>query len=285
MIKSMTGFGLSSVTNGDNTYNIEIKSVNGRFLETKFKGIQLEMSIENEIKRIIKAKLIRGNVYVRIDSDLTNNNKIIFDKEKYELLKGILRDIHVRYGQRMNMSDIISSNDLLKLNDQKSPGKKELITNIELALIQLDEMRKLEGRKILEDTLERVNRIKKIIDLIKEKSANYKIEKQDKLRLKIESLLNGEGIDESRLIQEVAYYSEKMDITEEIVRCEIHFSQLNSYLETNEPVGKRINFLLQEITREINTIGSKSSQTEVIINIVEIKNELEKIREQFQNIL
>ena len=124
-----------------------------------------------------------------------------------------------------------------------------------------------------------------IIDLIKEKSANYKIEKQDKLRLKIESLLNGEGIDESRLIQEVAYYSEKMDVTEEIVRCEIHFSQLNSYLETNEPVGKRINFLLQEITREINTIGSKSSQTEVIINIVEIKNELEKIREQFQNIL
>ena len=285
MIKSMTGFGLSSVKNGDNKYNIEIKSVNGRFLETKFKGIKLEMSAENEIKKIIKAKLIRGNVYVRIDSDLTNNNKIIFDKEKYELLKGILKDIHVRYGQPMNMSDIITSNDLLKLNDEKSPGNKELITNVELALTQLDEMRKVEGRKILKDTLKRVNLIRKTIDLIKEKSNNYKFEKQEKLRLKIESLLSDEGIDESRLIQEVAYYSEKMDITEEIVRCEIHFSQLNSYLERNEPVGKRINFLLQEINREINTIGSKSSQTEVTINIVEIKNELEKIREQVQNIL
>ena len=117
------------------------------------------------------------------------------------------------------------------------------------------------------------------------KTTNYKSEKQHTLRIKIKELLNGEDIDESRLIQEVAYFSEKMDVTEEIVRCNSHFDQLHNYLRIDEPVGKRINFLLQEIVREINTIGSKSSQSDVIMHVVEIKDELEKIREQMQNIL
>ena len=285
MIKSMTGFGLSSLIDGDYKYNIEIKSVNGRFLEIKFKGTQLDLLVENKIKELIKSKLYRGTVYIRIDLDSTMINKVTFDQEKYELLKGILKDIHVRYGQPMNMGDIISSSDLLKLNETKLPDKKELIKCVELALNQLSDMRKAEGEKILEDILNRIKRIKKIVVLIKEKANNHKFEKQERLRLKIKDLLNGEDLDESRLIQEVAYYIEKADVTEEIVRCKSHFTQLIFLLERNEPVGKRINFLLQEIGREVNTIGSKSTQTEVIIDIVEIKDELEKIREQIQNIL
>ena len=285
MIKSMTGFGLSSSLNRDYKYNIEIKSINGRFFETKFKGIQLGILTENKIKELIKSKLYRGTVYIRIDVDSTRTNKITFDQEKYELLKDILRDIHVRYGHPMNMSDIISSSDLLKFNEQKLPDDKELIECVEIALDQVDDMRKAEGDKILEDILKRVKRIQEIIGLIGEKVDIYKFEKQERLRLKVKDLLNGENLDESRLIQEVAYYIEKMDVTEEIVRCNSHFNQLIYLFERNEPVGKRINFLLQEIGREINTIGSKSTQPEVIINIVEIKDDLEKIREQIQNIL
>ena len=285
MIKSMTGFGLSSSLNRDYKYNIEIKSINGRFFETKFKGIQLGILTENKIKELIKSKLYRGTIYIRIDVDSTRTNKITFDQEKYELLKDILRDIHVRYGQPMNMSDIISSSDLLKFNEQKLPDDKELIECVEIALDQVDDMRKAEGEKILEDILKRVKRIQEIIGLIGEKVDIYKFEKQERLRLKVKDLLNGEDLDESRLIQEVAYYIEKMDVTEEIVRCKSHFNQLIYLFERNEPVGKRINFLLQEIGREINTIGSKSTQPEVIINIVEIKDDLEKIREQIQNIL
>ena len=176
----------------------------------------------------------------------------------------------------MNMSDIISSSDLLKLNETKLPDEKELIECVELALNQLSDMRKAEGEKILEDILNRIKRIQKKYCAIKEKADNYKFEKQERLRLKIKDLLNGEDLDESRLIQEVAYYIEKMDVTEEIVRCKSHFNQLIYLLERNEPVGKRINFLLQEIGREINTIGSKSTQTEVIIDIVEIKDEVGK---------
>ena len=285
MIKSMTGFGVGSISTGSDRYNIEIRSVNARFLDIKFKGIQLDLLVEDEIRNLIKNKLHRGTIYIRIDSDLKNNNKIVFDKEKYELLKGILRDINVKYGQPMNISDIISSNDLLKLNEPKTPDKKVLIKSVELALKQLDEMRKTEGEKILEDTMIRINQIITTMGILKEKVNSYKVEKQNRLRSKIEELLDGEDLDESRLIQEVAYFSEKIDVTEEIVRCSSHFTQLISYLNVNEPVGKRINFLLQEIGREINTIGSKSPQTDVTFNIVEIKDELEKIREQIQNIL
>ena len=285
MIKSMTGFGLSSFLDRDNRYNIEIKSVNGRFFETKFKGTQLDLEVENKIKELIKSKLCRGTVYIRIDLEPIHGNKITFDQEKYELLKSILRDIHVHYGQPMNMSDIISSSDLLKIKEQKLPDNEELIKCVELALNQLDDMRKAEGEKILEDILKRIKKIQKTIKFIKEKVNNYKFEKQERLRLKVKDLLNGEDLDESRLIQEVAYYIEKIDVTEEIVRCKSHFNQLIHLLDRNEPVGKRINFLLQEIGREINTIGSKSTQTEVIIDIVEIKDEVEKIREQIQNIL
>ena len=285
MIKSMTGFGVGAISTGSDRYNIEIRSVNSRFLDIKFKGIQLDLLVEDEIRKLIKNKLHRGTIYIRIESDLKNNKKIVFDQEKYELLKGILRDINVKYGQPMNISDIISSNDLLKLNEPKTPDKNVIIKSVELALKQLDEMRKTEGEKILEDTMIRINQIITTMGILKEKVNSYKVEKQNRLRSKIEELLDGEDLDESRLIQEVAYFSEKIDVTEEIVRCSSHFAQLISYLNVNEPVGKRINFLLQEIGREINTIGSKSPQTDVTFNIVEIKDELEKIREQIQNIL
>ena len=281
----MTGFGFSTISTGLDKYSIEIRSVNSRFLDIKFKGIQLDFVTEDEIRKLIKNKLHRGTIYIRIDLDLKNDNKIIFDQEKYELLKGILRDINVKYGQPLNISDIISSSDLLKLKEPKNPDKEGIIENVEKALKQLDKMRKIEGEKIFDDASRRIKKIMNIIELIKEKANSYKVEKQNILRSKIEELLKHSDIDESRLIQEVAYLSEKVDITEEIVRCDSHFTQLLSYLDINEPVGKRINFLLQEIGREINTIGSKSPQSDVTIDIVEIKDELEKIREQIQNIL
>ena len=161
MIKSMTGFGFSSVLDGDDKYNIEIKSVNGRFLETKFKGTNLDLLTENKIKELVKSRINRGTVYVRINLDSTSSTKITFDQEKYELLKSILRDIHVRYGQPINMSDIISSSDLLKLSEQKLPNKEVILNGVKLALDQLDDMRKAEGEKILEDISKRVKKFKK----------------------------------------------------------------------------------------------------------------------------
>ena len=282
----MTGFGIGKISRGANNLNIEIKSVNARFLDIKFRGIQIDLITQDEIKKIIEKRLHRGTINIRIDSEIDNNaNKISFNQEKYEFLKGVLKDIHVKYGQPINMADIISANDLLKSDDPKLPSRDSILKVFEEALNQLEQMRNIEGEKILEDTSARIRYINGILDSLEEKANSYKVEKHNKLRMKIEELLNGKDFDESRLIQEVAYFIERMDVTEEIIRCKSHFTQLNSYLNADGPVGKRINFLLQEIGREVNTIGSKSPQTDVTIDIVEVKNELEKIREQIQNII
>ena len=146
-------------------------------------------------------------------------------------------------------------------------------------------MREKEGKQIQDDILKRIKNLQNAIDSAEHISGNFKAEKQAQLQEKISELLNGESLDESRLIQEVAYLADRADVTEEIVRCRSHFDQLHSYLDQEDPVGKRINFLIQEIGREINTIGSKSPQTDVTNHVIEMKGELEKIREQAQNIL
>ena len=286
MIKSMTGFGRASYGRGQSKIEAEIRTVNSRFLEIKFRGVVLEPNIEKEIKKNIEKLVNRGNVQVRIESSKSQNNqRINFNKERFEIIQEILKNIHVIYGQRLNLSDIISTQDLLKVNEEENLNKNTIIKAVQNALDQLCEMQEEEGKQIHNDIVNRLNILEMKLDNVNNISNNYKSEKQNHLKDKISELLDNEQIDETRLIQEVAYYCEKSDITEEIVRCKSHFNQLVNYIELKEPVGKRINFLLQEIGREVNTIGSKSPQTDVTIEVVEMKSEIEKIREQAQNIL
>jgi Uncharacterized stress-induced protein len=208
-----------------------------------------------------------------------------FNKERFELIQDILKNIHVVYGQRLSLSDIISTNDLLKINEEVNINNNSIINSVKKALNQLCEMRKQEGEQIYKDISKRLDILKSKLSNMENLANNYSTEKQSQLKNKVSELLKGEQIDESRLIQEVAYYADRADITEEIVRCKSHFEQLVSYIEFEEPVGKRISFLLQEVGREINTIGSKSPQTDVTLEVVEMKGEIEKVREQAQNIL
>jgi uncharacterized protein (TIGR00255 family) len=286
MIKSMTGFGRASVGRGQNKIDAEIRSVNSRFLEIKIRGISLEPSVEHEIKSIIEETLYRGNVQVRLESKKSQDEqRLNFNKERFELIQDILKNIHVAYGQRLSLSDIISTNDLLKINEEVNINNNSIINSVKKALNQLCEMRKQEGEQIYKDISKRLDILKTKLSNTENLANNYSTEKQSQLKNKVSELLKGEQIDESRLIQEVAYYADRADITEEIVRCKSHFEQLVSYIEFEEPVGKRISFLLQEVGREINTIGSKSPQTDVTLEVVEMKGEIEKVREQAQNIL
>ena len=189
------------------------------------------------------------------------------------------------YGQRMNLSDIISTNDLLSADEPENLKPGIILKAVELALNQVNEMRVNEGHQIQTDILNRMELLQTRIDEVGEISGKFSLEKQVQMREKISELLDGEALDETRLIQEVAFLAERADVTEEIVRCKSHFTQLSSYMNQEEPVGKRINFLIQEIGREVNTIGSKSPQPAVTNHVIEIKGELEKIREQVQNIL
>ncbi len=286
MIKSMTGFGRASYGRSQSKIDVEIRTVNSRYLEIKFRGVLLDPNVEQEIKKIIEKSVQRGNVHVRIElSKNLNSQKINFNKERFETIQEILKNIHVLYGQRLNLSDIISTQDLLKVDEEENLNKNSIIQAVKSALNQLYEMREEEGKQIHNDILNRINILKTKLDNTDNISSKYKSEKQDSLKAKVSELIDNEQIDEARLIQEVAYYCEKSDITEEIVRCKSHFNQLVNYIEFEEPVGKRINFLIQEIGREINTIGSKSPQTDVTLDVVEMKSEIEKIREQAQNIL
>ena len=286
MIRSMTGFGRGEFVDASCKITTEIRSVNSRFLEIKFRGYTVDLETERNIRIMFDKLLSRGNVSIRIEiQNLIESNNVIFDKERFELAHNILKEIHVSYGQKINLSDIISFQDLLKSDHSKKMNSEDIIKSVSDALNQLDEMRVQEGFNIHSDLTKRVNALKLSIISAEKISSKYSSEKQKSLSAKILDLLGNEKIDESRLIQEVAYLADRSDITEEIIRCQSHFEQLDNYLSKDEPSGKRINFLIQEISREVNTIGSKSPQTEITKNVVEMKNELEKIREQIQNVL
>jgi len=282
----MTGFGRGSAGRGDRKIDVEIRTVNSRFFELKLRGLSLEPKVELKVRNLLEEHLQRGNVQVRIELNSSKESgNMSFNRDRFEMIQEVLKTIHVAYGQRMSLSDIITTSDLLKTEELNDLKPDKVVSAIEHAIEQVNEMRKREGGQIQKDVLNRVKKLSKIIHSIDELTLKYGDERQVQLKEKIISLLDGETPDENRLIQEVAYWVERSDVTEEIVRCKSHFSQLSSYLNEKEPVGKRINFLIQEIGREVNTIGSKSPQTDVTKHVVEIKDDLEKIREQAQNIL
>ena len=282
----MTGFGRGSAGKGPNKIDVEIRTVNSRFLETKIRGFNLDPILEIKVRNTLETSLQRGNVQVRFElKSGQDSQKLSFNRKRFEILQDVVKKIHVDYGQRMNLSDIISTNDLLSADEPENLKPGTIIKAVELALNQVNEMREKEGHQIQTDILNRMELLQTRIDEVGEISGKFSLEKQVQMREKISELLDGEALDETRLIQEVAFLSERADVTEEIVRCKSHFTQLSSYMNQEEPVGKRINFLIQEIGREVNTIGSKSPQPAVTNHVIEIKGELEKIREQVQNIL
>ena len=282
----MTGFGRGSAGKGPNKIDVEIRTVNSRFLETKIRGFNLDPILEIKVRNTLETSLQRGNVQVRFElKSGQDSQKLSFNRKRFEILQDVVKKIHVDYGQRMNLSDIISTNDLLSADEPENLKPGIILKAVELALNQVNEMREKEGHQIQTDILNRLELLQTRIDEVGEISVKFSLEKQAQMREKISELLDGEALDETRLIQEVAFLAERADVTEEIVRCKSHFTQLSSYMNQEEPVGKRINFLIQEIGREVNTIGSKSPQPAVTNHVIEIKGELEKIREQVQNIL
>ena len=282
----MTGFGRGSAGKGPNKIDVEIRTVNSRFLETKIRGFNLDPILEIKVRNTLETSLQRGNVQVRFElKSGQDSQKLSFNRKRFEDLQDVIKKIHVDYGQRMNLSEIVSTNDLLSADEPENLKPGIILKAVELALNQVNEMREKEGHQIQTDILNRMELLQTRIDEVGEISGKFSLEKQVQMREKISELLDGEALDETRLIQEVAFLSERADVTEEIVRCKSHFTQLSSYMNQEEPVGKRINFLIQEIGREVNTIGSKSPQPAVTNHVIEIKGELEKIREQVQNIL
>ena len=286
MIKSMTGYGRGTTKGGGDKINVEIKSLNSRYLDIRFLGININPKIEQKVNALVSANLKRGNIKIHIDIDKLREGQILtFNKDRFQTIQNIVKDVNNKYDEKINLSDILNTNDMLTYVDVDIADDRKLLYAVDNALKQLNSMRLTEGKKINKDLLNRIRAIKKDIGIVKKLSSKMPKKKGEELTEKIKSITDQGTIDNNRLMQELAYLLERSDITEEIVRVDIHLEAFIDYLKYDEPVGKRLSFLIQELNREVNAIGSKSPMHEVTGMIVEVKNEIEKIREQVQNIL
>ncbi len=286
MIQSMTGYGRGTAGKGINKITSLVKVVNGRYLDIKIRGIEIEPSDYNEIRNLLIEKLVRGTVQVTIEVENKNNLETLsFNKDRFEAIEGILIEVQKKYGRHLEMSDIINSNDLFYYSEPQSLDSKLLINSVTKACDEVNSMRKKEGGKLKSDLDGRLNILIKLLLKLEKQIPEETKKRAKKYRVRVGELAQDISIDESRIIQEIAILAEKADITEEVVRLKSHFDQFKSIIAKTEPVGKQLNFLIQEISREMNTIGSKTSSNDLINTIIIMKDELEKIREQTQNIL
>ena len=286
MIKSMTGYGTGSIKLPSSNLNLELKSLNSRNLDIRFSGLSLGAELEEKIRLILSSRLQRGSIKVFIDFDKNTNDKsVFFDEDNFKSIMQLLVKIEKKYNQKLDLNNLVNINDLFKSKDIEIIDDKKTIRAFKNALDQLDKTRIHEGKQIQKDLIKRLRFIKKDVQDMKKLTLSLKNKRKKEISDKIRFYIEQDSIDDNRLMQEVAYIIERSDITEEIVRVNIHIDLFLKYLKSKEPVGKRLGFLTQEINREVNTIGSKSPLPTVTEKVVEIKNELEKIREQLQNIL
>ena len=286
MIKSMTGYGIESIKLPSGNLNLELKSLNSRNLDIRFSGLSLGAELEEKIRSNLSNRLLRGSIKVFIDFDKnTKNNSVLFDEDNFKSIMQVIVKIEKKYNQKLDLNNLVNINDLFKSKDIEITDDKKTLRAFKKALDQLDKTRIFEGKQIQKDLIKRLRFIKADVQDMKKLTLSLKKKRKKEISDKIRFYIEQDSIDDNRLMQEVAYIIERSDITEEIVRVNIHIDTFLKYLKLKEPVGKRLGFLTQEINREVNTIGSKSPLPTITGKVVEIKNELEKIREQLQNIL
>lgn len=295
-MKSMTGFGHGTATGTKGIVTAEIKTVNNRFLELNIRTDHFSAAAEESIKSLIKEQVHWGKIYVNLIFTSDGSRKNIHVSLDEDLLSAYLDVFHMlrhKDGIRCRKPSV---SDLLSLPAPFLHVAIESITDEELislareavsaALAEVNEMRRREGENLAADLNKRIDLLKEKLLYLKSKQNIIVEDYEKRLRSRMIKLLedSGNAWDETRLLQEVAVYSEKTDYTEELTRFESHLNQFAAALDSTEPIGRKLDFLLQEINREINTTASKANDISVIDCVIIIKTELEKIREQVQNI-
>lgn len=283
----MTGFGRGSVSTKQGTITAQVRSVNGRFMDLKIRGLDLDPETEQNLRTQITEFLKRGSVIVTLQADAGDgkSENLSFNRSKYEAIENILKKIQKDYGRKLELSEIISAEDLFTFSDRDNgrfEGAEKAVTK---ACRQVDAMRKAEGKKIRQDLASRCSILKKDNSELQKLARSESKSREGKYRSRIQVLADSVELDENRLAQEIAILAEKADISEELVRLSSHLGQFKSLLNDSEPVGKRLNFVLQELSRELNTVGAKVSSEKAVNLVIDMKSEAERMREQVQNIL
>ncbi|MDE5671621.1 MAG: YicC family protein [Eubacterium sp.] len=291
MIKSMTGFGRETAEANGYVITIELKSVNHRYFEFNCRLPRQYGFIEEKLKSFINSKVSRGKVdcFVTIEALNTDNAEVVINHTLASAYVKALKELSNEYDLRADFGTVSVSHfpDVFVLKKAEEDEEKlwnEVKAVAEKAVDKFIEMREIEGSKMKEDIYSRGQFILDCVSFIEERSPETVKEYNEKLVVRVHELLGDVSLDENRILQEVAVYADKVAVAEETVRLRSHIEQLNNFLESKEAVGRKMDFLVQEINREANTIGSKANDVEIARKVVDIKAEIEKIREQIQNI-
>lgn len=293
MIKSMTGFGRSEYSDGKRTITVEIKSVNHRYCDVSVKMPRRYGFVEDKVKSAVKSKLCRGKIDVSIMVENITENDINIKlnepiaRQYYENLKALQGSFEL-CGE-ISLELLATMPDVMKAIpdvEDEEEMTKAIIIPVEEAASNLEKMRQAEGEKLAEDLLIKKDNVKALLDKIEERAPYVAADYTVRLRERITELLDGNvSVPEERILTEAAIFADKCSIDEEITRLNSHLIQLDKIIKSvNESEGKKLDFLVQEMNREANTIGSKANDITITNYMLEIKSEIEKIREQVQNI-
>lgn len=291
MFKSMTGYGRGEAYAGGRKFTVELKSVNHRYCEVVMRLPRVMSALEDRARRLVQTRVSRGRVdgYFSTESSGGNSAAVKVDKAlatsyykaMKELKEALQLDGEVKLKHLLAMPDVLTAAEVEEDVEEWWPAVSEAL---EAALDQLVRMRATEGEKLVADIMKRVEIVAALNEIIRARSPVVVEEYRERLSTRLKDLIAEGSLDEGRLVAEAALYAERSNITEETVRLESHLAQVRACLQSNESVGRKLDFLLQEMNREINTIASKSGDLEISRAVVEVKSELEKVREQVQNI-
>ena len=287
----MTGYGSAKGQAGDLQISVEVKSVNNRYLDASVRMPRSFLFAEDAVKSAIGRHISRGKVdmFINVDSSAADDMSV---KVNEALLKGYIDAINLisgKFGLENDLTAVSAGRfpDILSV-EKKDLDAEEISAGLvfvaEEALRDFDAMREREGEKLCTDVLSKLETISSLVTVVEEESPRTVEAYRNRLREKISEVLSSAGVDENRILAEAAIYADRVAVDEETVRLRSHMSQLRSMLAGGAPIGRKIVFLIQEFNREANTIGSKCQNSDIAHVVVELKSEIEKIREQIQNI-
>ena len=290
-MKSMTGYGRAKACIHERTITAEIKSVNHRYLDCSIKSPKIYGFLEEAVKKQISKDISRGKVDVYISIDFTENSdvKILLNKAVADNYMQLFSEMENRYQLRNDVTvmNLAKMPDVFTTEREEADAEEitaDVMQVLQEAVSHFNTMRKIEGEKMREDILNRRQTILKWVEQVEERAPKRVQEYQARLEAKMQEILSDTNIDPQRILTEAAIFADKAAVDEETVRLRSHLGQLEEMANSQVPVGRKMDFLIQEMNREANTIGSKANDFELSKIVVELKAEIEKIREQVQNI-
>ena len=292
MIKSMTGYGRARQTLHKRDITVEVRSVNNRYLDCTVKMPRMYSFAEDAVKQVVQKRVSRGkvDVFVTVDASAADVAKVTVNRElaaQYAAALGELAELCGPTAFKVTPEQLARFPDVLtvtKADEDLETVSSDLCAVLEEALAAYNDMRAVEGRKLAEDIANRLDTIERYTGQVEERSPQTVTEYRAKLTTRMQEVLQSATVDPQRILMEAAIYADKVAVDEETVRLRSHVAQLRTMLQSDEPMGRKMDFLIQEVNRESNTIGSKCADVSIAQVVVGLKAEVEKMREQVQNV-